>query len=206
MHIQRPTYKILLRWHPAPAISPTLAIDIADNLTVKQASLSPAMNVLRRPRLWQSPIAYLSHGTSRSIATSSRLTSLPSQSPETSAPLSTPTSPPPPPSLPSSANLPYQIPLTKNGNLPVFQEHRSKSGVVTWTTIRRVKGDTGALKADLVKYLGVKPTDVRVKDPAMHVQVWGKRAEKVKEFLRSKGFREEYPLAKMAKEGDKGSV
>ncbi|KAF3917029.1 hypothetical protein ABW21_db0205768 [Orbilia brochopaga] len=156
------------------------------------------MNVLRRPRLWQSPIACVSHGAVRSIATSVRLLSIQSQTPETS--ISSATAPARSPSLSSSANLPYQIPLTKNGNFPVFQQHRAKTGVVTWTTIRRVKGDASALKADLAEHLKIQPSQIRIRDPAMHVQVWGKKLDVVKDFLRAKGFREEYPLLKMATE------
>ncbi|KAK6336173.1 hypothetical protein TWF696_001736 [Orbilia brochopaga] len=157
------------------------------------------MNVLRRYRVWHFPSVCTSHGTARGIATSARLLSIPSQSSETSTSSSATSSPPP---LSRSANLPYQVPLTKNGNLPVFQEHRAKGGAVTWTTIRRVKGDASALKADLIQYLKVKPHFVRIKDPAMHVQVWGKRLEVVKEFLRSKGIREEYPLLKKTTEAE----
>ncbi|KAF3910911.1 hypothetical protein ABW20_dc0108737 [Dactylellina cionopaga] len=98
-----------------------------------------------------------------------------------------------PRSSPSSiaAHLPYQVELSKSGNLPIYQKHL-KSGVIELSYIRKVKGDRNALVQDLSKYLDIPLSAIRIKEPSGFLEVKGKRMAEIKEFLRSKGIVENY--------------
>lgn len=84
-------------------------------------------------------------------------------------------------------HLPYQVLLSKSGNLPVYQKHR-KDGAIECTWIRKVRGDRESLARDIAEYCRIPAENIEIREPAGYVQIKGEYAAKIKEFLALKGM------------------
>ncbi|KAK2810758.1 hypothetical protein FQN49_008513 [Arthroderma sp. PD_2] len=92
------------------------------------------------------------------------------------------------PSLPLT-NLPYFIRRTPSNQLPIYLVTKA-GGTKQETRLRKTEGDLNALRADLVKYLGLeaKPSEVYINQINGHITIKGWRKPEVMQFLLDRRF------------------
>ncbi|KAF3491425.1 uncharacterized protein GIQ15_00942 [Arthroderma uncinatum] len=92
------------------------------------------------------------------------------------------------PALPLT-NLPYFIRRTPSNQLPIYLVTKA-GGTKQETRVRKTEGDLNALRADLVKYLGLeaKPSEVYINQINGHVTIKGWRKPEVMQFLLDRKF------------------
>lgn len=75
----------------------------------------------------------------------------------------------------------YHVARSRTGKLPVYLDYNNAGGV--WTEVRKVSGQAGALRNDLMNALGLQKKDIWVKNAANAVVIKGNWREEVKQIL-----------------------
>ncbi|OJD34645.1 mitochondrial large ribosomal subunit [Diplodia corticola] len=83
--------------------------------------------------------------------------------------------------------LPYFVQRSSSNNLPVYLDQK-RGGNRTETKVRKVSGDSQALKKELQTYLNISAEDIWVTHPSGHIVAKGQHYSKTIEFLESKKF------------------
>ncbi|KAF1920292.1 mitochondrial large subunit ribosomal protein-domain-containing protein [Ampelomyces quisqualis] len=81
----------------------------------------------------------------------------------------------------------YHVQRSVTRNLPVYTD-RKRGGNLHETLIRKITGDSGALRDEIRVYLNLREDRIRVNPLTQHVVITGYYHEKVKEFLQKRGF------------------
>ncbi|KAL1837631.1 hypothetical protein VTK73DRAFT_4638 [Phialemonium thermophilum] len=81
----------------------------------------------------------------------------------------------------------YVVYRTPSQNLPVYEEHK-RGGTLKRTVIRKVEGDSRALKTDLMRDLSLSDDQIRVNPVTRHIEILGHRKSAIASYLEKQGF------------------
>jgi large subunit ribosomal protein L49 len=172
----------LVRYSTAPTPSPQRAADLAAAEAITESdSAQPPQSQAQSQVQSQSPAAQVSASASASASTSTSSTS-------TSTPTPTPT--PTAYTPPTLAPLPpprYHVARSASKNLPVYTDYK-RGGNLHLTTVRKITGDSTALRDELRELLRKQDKDVSVNPLNGHVVVKGHHSAKIAEFLKERGM------------------
>jgi large subunit ribosomal protein L49 len=170
----------LVRYSTAPTPTPTpqRAADLAAAEAITESdSAQPPQSQSQSQS--QSPTAQVS--ASASTSTSSTSTSTPTPTPTPASAAYTP---------PTLAPLPpprYHVARSASKNLPVYTDYK-RGGNLHLTTVRKITGDSTALRDELRELLRKQDKDVSVNPLNGHVVVKGHHSAKIAEFLKERGM------------------
>jgi large subunit ribosomal protein L49 len=88
---------------------------------------------------------------------------------------------------PIRLTLRYHVSRTPTNNLPVYSEFKAHR-TLKLTIVKKIAGDSHALRDDLEKELGLNNKTCFVKHPTGHVVLKGVHKPKILEFLQQRGF------------------
>eukprot|EP00744_Colponema_vietnamica_P004700 GILI01006973.1.p1 GENE.GILI01006973.1~~GILI01006973.1.p1 ORF type:complete len:164 (+),score=17.67 GILI01006973.1:55-546(+) len=88
------------------------------------------------------------------------------------------------PALGGTESLPFRITRTNNNNFPLYTDFRNGRTRVL-TRIRRLTGDVGAFKQELVKVL---PPDTEIYMGTGYIDVKGNHVQRLRQWLAALGF------------------
>lgn len=81
----------------------------------------------------------------------------------------------------------YHVARSKSKNLPIYTDYK-RGGNLHLTTVRKVTGDSNALRDELRAWLSKKDEHVTVNPLTQHVVVKGHHKEKLVDFLSKRGM------------------
>jgi large subunit ribosomal protein L49 len=174
----------LVRYSTAPTPTPTpqRAADLAAAEAITESdSAQPPQSQSQSPAAQAAQVSAASASASTSTSSTSTSTPTPSRArTPTSAAYTPPTLAPLPPPR-------YHVARSASKNLPVYTDYK-RGGNLHLTTVRKITGDSAALRDELRELLRKKDQDVSVNPLNGHVVVKGHHSAKITEFLKERGM------------------
>lgn len=87
-----------------------------------------------------------------------------------------------------AANQPqYLVSRTPAQNLPIYLRAK-RGGNLKSTVLKKIEGDVGQLKADMIAVLGLEDKQIKINHVTRHIEIKGHRRDDVERYLVAKGF------------------